>query len=147
MVFSKYKWQSLPKHAAINKPNTRLLLMITAAAGKNVCNFNIFAALLHSVLHFCFCSLTVRFQTKFLPWISSWPCSLPLFCLSFPKSCLDTKLLNKSSTVCCLFCPHSFSLAYLFSFLPFYTHNVPVLCLSTYAACSSGKPFLPTHVL
>lgn len=48
-------------------PNTRLLLMITAAAGKNVCNFNIFAALLHSVLHFSCGSLSMTFQTEFLP--------------------------------------------------------------------------------
>lgn len=48
-------------------PNTRLLLMITAAAGKNVCNFNIFAALLHSILHFSYSMLLVKLQTKFLP--------------------------------------------------------------------------------
>lgn len=47
--------------------NTRLLLMITAAAGKNVCNFNVFAALLHSILHFSCGSLSVKFQTEFLP--------------------------------------------------------------------------------
>lgn len=52
-------------------PNTRLLLMITAAAGKNVFNFNIFTALLHSILHFSYGTLLVKFQTEFLPWISS----------------------------------------------------------------------------
>lgn len=46
-------------------PNTRLLLVVTAAAGKNVCNFNIFTALLHSILHFSYGTLLVKFQTEF----------------------------------------------------------------------------------
>lgn len=129
-------------------PNTRLLLMITAAAGKNVCNFNIFTALLHSILHFSYGTLLVKFQTEFLPWISSWPRSLPFFCLPFSKSCLHTKLSNRSSSVYCLFCPHSFYISSLFSFLSLYTHSVPVLCLSAYTpANTSGKSFLPMYHL
>lgn len=81
-------------------PNTRLLLMITTAAGKNVCNFNIFAAPLHSVLHFSCGSLSVKFQTGFLPWIFSWP-----QCLSLLLPChlqIPSRYQAINQVCCCL---------------------------------------------
>lgn len=100
-------------------PNTRLLLMITAAAGKNACNFNIFTALLHSILHFSYGTLLVKFQTEFLPLISSWPHSLPFFYFPFPdsvyiSSCWTGPLLYRGSSVHTVFMQHLSFLSCLF---------------------------------
>lgn len=99
---------------------TRLLLMI-AAAGKNVRNFNIFAALLHSILHFSSGLLSVKFQTEFLPWISFQSSFLLPLCfqiwtisryktgLLLSSACsIHIAFLKHLSFLSCLFTPTAF---------------------------------------
>lgn len=118
--------------------NTRLLLMIAAAAGKNACNFNIFTALQHSILHFSYGTLLVKFQTEFLPWTSSWPHSLPFF--TFPSP--NPVYIPSSQVLYCIV--PVLSTQFLWSIFPVFLHThcscpLSLLILQTVL----GSPFCP----